>query len=157
MKRKLEEQKDNIFMCHALQQRLDKCNTDLHIILETTSRNIEKYAPFITCFLENIVSCITRNSEQDTEYLSKYPDQVIGIIQSICKLPQPEYVKYIINQSLHKLYLCRIIPNPIRFDIFSCIANSNSNIKSLLNEIIYIEKQKQYKCENINILAHSNS
>ena len=65
IKRKLEEQKDNIFMCHVLQQRLDKCNTDLHIILETISRNIEKYTPFITCFLENIVSCITRNSEQD--------------------------------------------------------------------------------------------
>ena len=138
-KRQLEEKKDNVFMCHVLQQHLDKCNTDLHIIVETTTRNIEKYTPFITCFLENIVSCITRNSEQDNEYLSKYPDQVIGIIQSICKLPQPEYVKYIINQSLHKLYLCRIIPNPIRFDIFSCIANSNSNIKSLLDEIIYIE------------------
>jgi hypothetical protein len=139
IKRKLEEQHDNVFMCHVLQQRLDKCNTDLHIILEATSRNVEKYAPFIACFIENIVSCITRNSEQDNEYLSKYPDQVIGIIQSICKLPQPEYIKYIINQSIHKLYLCRIIPNPIRFDIFSCIANSNSNIKSLLNEIIQIE------------------
>jgi hypothetical protein len=139
MKQKLEEQKDNIFLCSILQQRLDKCRTDLHIILETTSRNIERYAPFITCFIDNIVSCIVRNSEQDNEYLSKYPDQVIGIIQSICKLPQPEYVKYIINQSIHKLYLCRIIPNPIRFDIFSCIANSNSNIKSLLDEIIYIE------------------
>jgi len=59
----------------------------------------------------------------------------MGIIQNICRLPKSDTMKVIINFNINKLYLCNIISNTIRFDIFNCIINSN-NAKSLLKQII---------------------
>jgi hypothetical protein len=121
-----------------LKTRLIKFQKDMTQMIETVRHKIDSYVPFLRCFLDNIECCLNRNNPQDIEYLKQYPDNIFGIIQNICRLPKNDIISTVINYSINKLYLCPIIPNSIRFDIFNCITNNNS-INDLLRDIIQQE------------------
>ena len=132
----LDEKKNNPMEIFALTIRMNQYKKEMEEMLEIVMDKIDSFRPFIKCFLDNIVSCIERSNEHDIEYLTKYPDQVYGIIQSISRLPKTDTIKVIMNDVLDKLYLYPILPNNVRFDIFSCIINSKENVRNVMTKLI---------------------
>ena len=132
----IDSKKNSPIELFAIYARQAKFQNEMKEMLVNIQNKIDGYIPFLKCFLDNIECCIERGNIQDIEYLEKYPDTIFGIIQSICRLPKTETVNVIINFSLYKLYLCQILPNNIRFDIFSCIVSNQTSVKKLLTEII---------------------
>ena len=135
LKQQQESTNNSPLEIFILNAQLNKYQNDMECMIQNVKNKIDSFTPFLRCFLDNIECCIQRNHPEDIEYLKKYPDNIFGIIQNICRLPKNDTVKVIINYSVNKLYLCKIIPNSIRFDILNCILNSN-NVKALLKQIV---------------------
>jgi len=135
LKQQQESTNNSPLEIFILNAQIHKYNHDMELMIENVKNKIDSFTPFIRCFLDNIECCIERNHQEDIEYLKKYPDNIIGIIQNICRLPKSDTVKVIMNYRINKLYLSKMISNTIRFDILNCILNS-SNSKSLIKHII---------------------
>jgi len=112
-----------------------KIRKELNDQYEEITAKIDAFYPLVTVFLTNIMDCMNRNNACDVEYLSTYPDQIFGIIQSLCKLPKNEMVKCFMDSCLVKLYLSACIPKLVRFDIFNCITKNRELSIQLLREI----------------------
>lgn len=117
------------------QTAIEKVRKEINQLHDEIAGKIDALFPLITSFLTNIMDCMNRNNSFDVEYLSKYPDQIFGIIQSLCKLPKNEMVKYYLESCLVNLYLNSRIPKLVRFDIFNCITKNHALSLQLIREI----------------------
>ncbi len=117
------------------QMAIEKIRKEINEQYAEIAGKLDAYYPIITIFITNIMDCMNRNSPFDAEYLSTYPDQIFGIIQSLCKLPKNEMVKYYMDSYLIKLYLNSRIPKLVRYDIFNCITKNRELSIQLIREI----------------------
>jgi predicted translin family RNA/ssDNA-binding protein len=117
------------------QTAIEKIRKEINQQYDEIAGKIDALSPLIMSFLTNIMDCMTRNNSCDVEYLATYPDQIFGIIQSLCKLPKNEMVKYYLDSCMVKLYLNSGIPKLVRFDIFNCITKNRELLLQLIREI----------------------
>ena len=118
-----------------LQIKIGQQKEEINQQMTEIAQNLDMFYPIISSFLTNILNCMSRNNDCDIEYLSRYPDHIFGIIQSLCKMPKNEMIKHMIHSSLVSLYLNSHIPKLIRYDIFNCILKNHELKTQLLREI----------------------
>ena len=120
---------------HAAFDLIEQIRKEINQQHDEIAGKIEALAPLILSFITNIMDCMSRNNSCDVEYLATYPDQIFGIIQSLCKLPKNGMVKYYLDSCLVKLYLNLRIPKLVRFDIFNCITKNRELSLQIIREL----------------------
>lgn len=80
-----------------------------------------------------ISNILIRNNEMDIEYLSKIPDQIWGIFQSLIKIPKPEKVEELLNSIIHNIFINTNVSKMLRFDMLSLIISDTLRFRELFN------------------------
>jgi hypothetical protein len=123
---------------------------------EIIQSNNENYNIIYT-LIYTISNILSRNNEFDIEYLSKIPDQVWGIFQSLIKIPKPEKVEEILNSIIHNIFINQNVSKMLRFDMLSLIISdklrfrelymhlsTTQNYTLMLNDLYKLVKLKAY-------------
>lgn len=129
------QRRTNPLEVRFLQIKMNQQKEEINQQMTEIAQKLDMFNPIISSFLTNILNCMRRNNDCDIEYLTRYPDQIFGIVQSLCKLPKNDMITHMIHSSLVCLYLNSRIPRLIRYDIFNCILKTRELTPQLLREI----------------------
>ena len=101
-------------------------------------QRLDEIGYYIEQFISMMSSMIDNNSQDDIIYLSKVPDNVWGLYQTLHTLPKSELLNSIFEKEVLKLYLNTYINRMVRFDALQVILNN----KILLQELYSMLKYK---------------
>jgi hypothetical protein len=85
----------------------------------------------VVYFLRNISSMIFLSTPEDIAYLTRHPDHIYGIIQTLCSCNAvPDRFADLLRDYILELFMSAYIPNPVRHDLFQVITK-NAALRSM--------------------------
>lgn len=140
IKTKRDEDPNN-FEIILYENRLHQIKIELEKTEEEIRESNNNNYNIIYSLIYTISNIISRNNEFDIEYLSKIPDQIWGIFQSLIKIPKPEKVNEILNGIVHNIYNNSNVNKMLRFDMLSLIISDTFRFRELFN---YLSTSQNY-------------
>jgi hypothetical protein len=113
--------------------RLSHLKIELEKVEEDIKNSINSNYNIIYSLIFTISNILSRNNEFDIEYLSKIPDQIWGIFQSLIKIPKPTNVEEILNSIIHNIFININVSKMLRFDMLSLIISDTLRFRELYN------------------------
>jgi hypothetical protein len=86
---------------------------------------IDNCYSLIVYFLRNISSMLFLSTPEDIAYLTRHPDHIYGIIQTLCSCNAvPDRFANLLQDYILELFMSVYIPNPVRHDLFKIITKN---------------------------------
>jgi len=123
----------NNFEIILYENRLRQIKIDLEKTEQDIRESNNNNYNIIYSLIYTISNIISRNNEFDIEYLSKIPDQIWGIFQSLIKIPKPEKINEILNDIVLNIYNNCNVNKMLRFDMLSLIISDTFRFRELFN------------------------
>jgi len=113
--------------------RLTHLKVELEKVEEYIKHTNNSNYNIIYTLIFTISNILSKNNEFDIEYLSKIPDQIWGIFQSLIKIPKPTNVEEILNSIIHNIFINPNVSKMLRFDMLSLIISDTLRFRELYN------------------------